>query len=213
MREHIYELRCLIDGTWHPFYVGRTNDTNRRHNEHRLAARNADDTSTLVYQFIHNDLMPIGVEWDLATVDAVSEDQHIMDLLRTGVKLMNMKKGDADWMARRIAEADDMNKRGITDYTTYRKTIDQEQAMARAHSKQDLWIGLTPATTVVDTRTQQRRSIIANVRVEANERSTIQVLEDLKRQQKREQRDAAVQAVRAEQIAQWELTNKTGENQ
>lgn len=213
MLEQIYELRCEISGQWHPFYVGRTNDPARRASEHRSSARNADDASTLVYKFIHNDLTPLAVDWDLFTVDASSEDQHIMDLLRTGVRLMNMKKGDDAWMERRIAEANDMNRRGITDYTTYRKTVDMEEQMRRAHGRQSLWVGLEnePAKKP-DPRAQQRRNILQNVQVVASQRSTEQVLKDLKKQQEAARREAAVRAARAEQIAQWEQTNN-GENQ
>lgn len=213
MREYIYELRVKIDDDWYPFYVGRTNDPDRRIGEHRSSARNADESSTLVYKFIHDEITPYQFEWNLFVVDAVSEDQHIMDLLRGGVKrLMNMKKGDPAWLERRIAEAADMNNRGISDYRVYRKTIEIEEQLRAVEAQQQLWLIEGQDTKTPDPRSQLRRFIIENVRVEANERSTVQVLEDLQRQQRAAQREQAVRIARADQIAQWELTNKTGEN-
>ena len=107
----IYELRCCIDNEWHAFYVGRTNDQRRRLNEHRNSALTG---TTLVYQFIREQLVPLAVAWDLFPVEVYSgdhtdqEDEHIMTLLYSGVRLKNMKKGDAGWMAQRIAESEDM---------------------------------------------------------------------------------------------------------
>ena len=73
----IYELRCEIDGEWHPFYVGETINKATRLGQHRVSANNADDTSTLVYRFIHDYLDAGNIEWDLFEVDQYGEEEGL----------------------------------------------------------------------------------------------------------------------------------------
>lgn len=130
----IYELRCKIDNQWHPFYVGQTNNPKRRIGEHRTDAKNADDTSTLVYRNIKAYLLANDIEWDMFEVEQYDEnspddleDEHIVRLLMTGAKLWNSKKGSPNWLAERQQAADDMQVRGITSYRKYKQILTLEE--------------------------------------------------------------------------------------
>ena len=50
----IYELRCKIEDSWHPFYVGETINKATRLGQHQTSAKHAGEESTLVYRFIHD---------------------------------------------------------------------------------------------------------------------------------------------------------------
>ena len=196
----IYELRCCINNEWHPFYVGRTNDQRRRLNEHRTSARIG---TTLVYQFIREQLEPAGVAWDLFPVDAYSddyvdqEDEHIMSLLYDGIRLKNMKKGDATWMTRRVAESNDMVQRGIKSYRQYKKIIDLEQQTRQAEQKHNLWIESDP-------RRQQASNIMASVRQTVNEQANQRHQREQAKQARAQKREQAVKTARAQQQEQWQ---------
>lgn len=130
----IYELRANIQGEWHAFYVGQTNNAKRRMTEHRNDAKNADDTSTLVYRNIKEYLNANDIEWDMFEVDEFDEtspgdleDEHIVRLLMSGARLWNSKKGSPNWLADRQAAADDMTQRGITSYRKYREILTLEE--------------------------------------------------------------------------------------
>jgi hypothetical protein len=196
----IYELRCCINGEWHPFYVGRTNDQRRRLNEHITSTRVG---TTLVYQFIREQLEPAGVVWDLFPVDAYSddyvdqEDEHIMSLLYDGIRLKNMKKGDATWMTRRVAESNDMVQRGIKSYRQYKKIIDLEQQTQQAEQKHNLWIELDP-------RRQQASNIMAAVRQTVNQQATQRHEQQQAKQARAQKQEQAVRQARQQQQEQWE---------
>jgi hypothetical protein len=196
----IYELRCCINGDWHPFYVGRTNDQRRRLNEHITSTRVG---TTLVYQFIREQLEPAGVAWDLFPVDAYSddyvdqEDEHIMSLLYDGIRLKNMKKGDATWMTRRVAESNDMVQRGIKSYRQYKKIIDLEQQTRQAEARHTLWIESDP-------RRQQASNIMASVRQTVNEQATQRHEREQTKQARAQKREQAVKTARAQQQEQWQ---------
>lgn len=131
---YIYELRCKIEDAWHPFYVGETISISQRIGQHRVSAKYADDTSTLVYRFIHDYLDANNIEWDLFEIDQYGadgpealEDEHIMRLLVDNVALKNTKKGNDLWMTERMAVADDMRKRKITSYKRYKEVLTYEE--------------------------------------------------------------------------------------
>lgn len=131
---YIYELRCKIEDAWHPFYVGETISISQRIGQHRVSAKYADDTSTLVYRFIHDYLDANNIEWDLFEVDQYGadgpealEDEHIMRLLVDNVALKNTKKGNDLWMTERMAVADDMRMRKITSYKRYKEVLTYEE--------------------------------------------------------------------------------------
>lgn len=130
----IYELRCNIEGEWHPFYVGQTGDPKRRIGEHRRDAKNADAESTLVYRNIKEHLNANDIEWDMFEVAKFTEadegsweDEHIVRLLLSGAKLWNSKKGSANWLAERQTWADDMRVRGITSFKKYKEVLTLEE--------------------------------------------------------------------------------------
>lgn len=201
----IYELRCRINNEWHAFYVGRTNNQRRRLNEHRNSVTAG---TTLVYQFIREQLEPLGVAWDLFPVEAYSgdhtdqEDEHIMLLLCSGVRLKNMKKGDANWMTRRIAEAEDMLARGINSYRQYRQVLTLEQATKQAEARHNMWIESDP-------RRQQASDIMAQVRQRVSEQAEIRAEKLAKKQQRAIKQEATVKAARAQQQEQWERDGYT----
>lgn len=190
----IYELQVCVDGAWHPFYVGETTNADRRLAEHQWAAKNATESSTLVYRTIKHQFEPAGCEWRMMKVHEygaegpeAGEDEHIMMLLRQGVTLTNEKKGNATWMTTRVAEAQDMVQRNITSYREYRQVIDQEAANAR-HAKWD-----------ADNKRALPEEFYDQIGVSAEQRRQ-------KEQDRRERiarRDAEVAAVRAQQEAEW----------
>ena len=131
---YIYELRCKIGDDWHPFYVGETINKATRLSQHQTSAKYADETSTLVYRFIHDYLNASDIEWDLFEVDQYGEDgpealedEHIMRLLVDNVALKNTKKGNANWMDERMRVADDMRQRKITSYKRYKEVLTYEE--------------------------------------------------------------------------------------
>lgn len=130
----IYSLRFFAEGEWYPFYVGRTEDANRRFKEHKSAGKNANDESTHVYQFINKELMPLGIDFELNELEKYGsegptdlEDEHIVRLLVEGHQLKNMKKGDANWLAERQNAAIDMKKRGMTSFRKYKERLSYEE--------------------------------------------------------------------------------------
>lgn len=200
----IYELRCCLDNEWYPFYVGETYNQRQRIQQHQSAARSAQNHSTLVYRFIHDELDAHGIAWDLFPVAVYGsegptdqEDEHMMMLLRAGSRLMNEKKGNANWMINRIRQAEDMVKRGITSYKRYREIITLELATERARTKQEFWIESDP-------RRQQANDIMAQVRQRVNEQAEIRAEKLSKKQQRALKQEAAVKAARAQQQEQWE---------
>lgn len=130
----IYSLRFFAEGEWYPFYVGRTEDANRRFKEHKSAGKNANDESTHVYQFINKELMPLGIEFEMHELEKYGsegptdlEDEHIVRLLVEGHQLKNMKKGDANWLAERQRAANDMKQRGMTSFRKYKERLSYEE--------------------------------------------------------------------------------------
>jgi hypothetical protein len=132
----IYELRFTHSGVDIPFYVGETTDPERRLAEHKYGAKTADFTSETKYQFIANALDANGIPWTLVPVieygsegPEALEDEHMMAILVDGFELTNEKKGNASWMAERMAAAEDMRERGIRSFKEYRTTLEQEEAL------------------------------------------------------------------------------------
>jgi hypothetical protein len=130
----VYELRCMIDDEWHPFYVGQTNNPKRRIGEHRNDAKNAKETSTLVYRNIKEYLLANDIKWDMFEIEKFDEtspddleDEHIVRLLMTGAKLWNSKKGSPNWLEDRQKAADDMRARNIFSYRKYREVLSLEE--------------------------------------------------------------------------------------
>lgn len=132
----IYELRFTHQGVDIPFYVGETTDPERRLAEHIYGANNANADSETKYQFIANALKPHNIPWTLVPVleygiegPEALEDEHMMAVLVDGYPLTNEKKGNANWMAERIAVAEDMRERGIRSFKEYKKTMEEEEAL------------------------------------------------------------------------------------
>jgi hypothetical protein len=130
----IYALGFTEADEWFPFYVGRTERPEQRFKEHQYAAKSADDTSTHVYQFIKNELVPLGIEFEMRELEKYGdegptdlEDEHIVKLLLDGHSLKNMKKGDANWLAERQHAAKDMKQRGMTSYRKYKERLSYEE--------------------------------------------------------------------------------------
>lgn len=198
----IYELQVCVDGNWYPFYVGETTNAERRLAEHQWAAKNATESSTLVYRTIRYQFEPAGCEWRMMKVHdygnegpEAAEDEHIMMLLRQNQVLTNEKKGNVNWMAERQAQAADMRARGITSYAKYKQTITQEQ-MNERHQE---WLA--------EDATYQRQALPDSFYREVEARAEKLALAEHTKKQRAERRAAAVAAHRALQIAEWEEQN------
>ncbi|CAB4165972.1 GIY-YIG_SF domain containing protein [uncultured Caudovirales phage] len=196
----IYELQVCVDGRWEPFYVGETTNPGRRLSEHRTAAQAATDSSTFVYRSIAV-FEAEGLEWRMMTVHEyglegpeAGEDEHIMMLLRQGVKLTNEKKGNADWMVTREAEAADMVARKITSYARYKEIITAEQLAQR---QQD-WL----AEDATD-----HRALPAKFYKDLEERAERLARAEQLQRERAARRADSVAAARAIQIAEWERQN------
>lgn len=190
----IYELQVEVDGAWYAFYVGETTDPDRRLREHQWAAAHATESSTLVYRTIKQQFEPAGCAWRMLPVHTYgtagpedAEDEHIMMLLRQGTTLTNEKKGNANWMAERQQEAEDMVRRKITSYKTYRAVITQEQANAR-HAE---WLA------------ENHRALPSEFYEKVNASAEQRRQKELARRERAERRAAEVAAHRAKQIAEW----------
>jgi len=158
----IYDLGALGNGIRVPFYVGETSNADKRLAEHRRAGRDANDDSTKVYQTI-KDLDNAGIEWDMKVLAEYGEegptdleDEWIMNHLYAKIKLRNMKKGNANWEAERVAAAADMRKRKITSYRQYKKIITQEE-LDKKHAE---WIR---EQEILDLREQNCKKMMAEV--------------------------------------------------
>jgi len=202
----IYELRCLIGSEWHPFYVGRTENQRQRIQGHRSSARTGN---TLVYQFIRQQLTANNIPWDLFPVETYDgdyvdqEDEHIMSLLYEGVHLKNMKKGDANWMARRQAEATDMRHRGIKSYRKYKEQLTlerQEQLAAERHAK---WL----ADEIEQREKTRMREVLDKLAIEVEEKRRIAAEKEQQRRQIQLKRDQELAEIRLQQRIQWERDN------
>lgn len=196
----IYELQVLVDGRWEPFYVGETTNPGRRLSEHKTAAQRATDQSTFVYRSIAVfdaealdwRLMPV-CEYGVEGPEA-GEDEHIMMLLRQGVALTNEKKGNANWMAERQAQAADMVTRKINSYAEYKRVITAEQLAER----QQGWLA-EDAT--------YRRALSDDYYKKVEAEAEARALAEQARKQRAVRREQAVAAARAQQIAEWNKRN------
>lgn len=203
----IYELQVQVDGSWHPFYVGETTNLEQRLNQHRWAAEHATEDSTLVYRTIRYQLEPAGCEWRMMPVHAYgaegpedAEDEHIMMLLRQNQILTNEKKGNANWMAERQAQAADMRQRGMTSYRKYKEQITQEQATAK-HQK---WLEEEAAKPVLNQHRVSAKLILNNVRTNVAELAEERAAQAAIKAERAAKREARVAAARAEQQAAWQ---------
>jgi len=161
----IYDLGAIDNGTRIPFYVGETSNAEQRLTEHQRAGRAADQHSTVVYQTI-KELDNAGIEWTMEVLAEYGsegptdlEDEWIMNHLVAGIKLANMKKGNANWMTERQTAASDMRSRNITSYRQYRKVITQED-LDKKHAE---WLR---EQELVDLREQNRKRMMAEVAAE-----------------------------------------------
>lgn len=218
----IYELRCSINGQWHPFYVGETTNARQRLAQHRTAGANADDDSTLVYSFINEVLDANNIAWDLFEVECYGaegptdrEDEHIMRLILDDVALKNMKKGNAQWMEQRLAEAADMRQRGIVSYRKYREVLTLEEKERQADERRKRWIAETQGGD------QSGRSPLLKkwqceeviIKQQQSTEQTLALLKARKKEARQEQKDIELISIRAQQEEIWRTTGKTIDQQ
>ena len=161
----IYELRCRLGDSWHPFYVGETTNADVRKKQHTSAGKS--DTRW-VYQFFRETLIANNIEWNLFPVHEYGnegptdlEHEHIMCLLYDGVRLKNMKKGSDVWMQNQIEIATDMRKRGIRSYRKYREALDQDAQQRVADAQQARWLAQHQRSQLIQDIEQKRIEINA----------------------------------------------------
>lgn len=186
-----------------PFYVGETCDPEGRLLAHKRAGKNADDSSTLVYQYIKL-LDENNLKWTMETLATFEqegptdlEDEWIMRHLYDGCKLKNMKKGNANWMAEREACATDMRVRKISSYRKYKEVLSHEQQQAEADRKHAEWMRKEAEQTERD-KAQARAAL---VRKELEEQMARDREAALAKQSVHEER---VERIKAEAAARWE---------
>jgi hypothetical protein len=193
----IYELQVCVDDVWHAFYVGETTDSDRRLSEHRASARNASESSTLVYRTINQQFEPAGCAWRMMPVHEYgaegptdAEDEHIMMLLRQGIILTNEKKGNANWMRERVAQAQDMRSRNITSYKEYKRITQQE-----LNNRHKEWI---------DGQDKNKPGLPADFKKQVSIQAQIRFEKEQKRQLRNAKREASAAAYRRTQIENFE---------
>lgn len=205
----IYELEVEVDSVWTPFYVGETTNPDRRLQQHRSAAAAATELSTCVYRTIGLIFEPQGLTWRLQPVaeygsagPEAEENEQIMLRLRQQHVLTNEKKGNANWLAERQAEAGHMTQLGMTNYAEYRQRVSQQQ-LNRRHQQ---WIEQDRVEQ--SPLRQQAVAILNSVRVTIGTMAQQTAQRTADRQQRAEQRAERVARARAQQQAAWVANNK-----
>jgi predicted GIY-YIG superfamily endonuclease len=145
MAEKIYALYRLWNDQPQYFYVGRTNDPERRLAEHRRAARNPQHRED-VYCYIREHLQPCGIDiWDmevLVTEETArpedNEDFWVVLMIRAGYDLKNMRHGDLhrvalEFMAR---ARPDQDFKTVDEFIEFRAAVEKEQREAYERSRQ-----------------------------------------------------------------------------
>lgn len=197
----IYDLGYLDPNTntRTPFYVGETSNPKQRLIEHQRAGKNADNDSTRVYQTIKA-FDEQGIKWSMETIVEYGsegptdlEDEWIVNHIKNGYELRNMKKGNANWLEERQTAAREMTKRGINSYRKYREVITQEELNAK-HAK---WLR---------EEEEKKQLLISKTKAELARK---QILEDTAKKQAEVMRQKALEQERAEKEralrqAKWE---------
>jgi hypothetical protein len=136
----VYELCAVnpIDGEKETFYVGESHQPDVRLKQHKSKGKNADEESTLVYNYI-SELDTVGIEWCMQELCAYGkegptdlEDEWIVNKILADCRLKNMKKGNANWMSNMQEASKDMQKRNITSYRAYKEVLTLEEKEAKA---------------------------------------------------------------------------------
>lgn len=194
----IYALEVQIGQDWHRFYVGETTDQDRRFREHDLAGRNADDTSTCVYQTLH-DIKDQGLSWRMVPLEEYGtegptdlEDEWIMKSLLAGDILANEKKGNANWMQERLAVAEDMRKRSITSYREYQRVTLAERLAQQGETEQPPQMAL----------------IMGRVKMGVMALSAVREEQEQQRKQRAARQAERVAAARQQQQQEWLAANQ-----
>lgn len=107
MKQYLYTLVFDADPKPVVFYVGRTNDPERRFKEHKLAVKNHEHTE---YKYTWaRQLEEVGLTWDLVVIDEIEDDEDseyewVLRFARDNqeraisfiddLPLTNMKRGD-----------------------------------------------------------------------------------------------------------------------
>lgn len=101
--KYLYALSYVDpkDNELYTFYIGKTNNLKRRESEHRIAAKHGSEDK---YVFIRDVLETNNIEWGLHSlkeepINKYVEDWerwYVIDYIRSGQPIQNMKHGDLD---------------------------------------------------------------------------------------------------------------------
>ena len=133
MKQYIYSLYHYLNQSDEKiyFYVGHTNDLERRFKEHHY---NSDAKTEDVYQYIRTQVLCEIFEMDcLAEVtdqDEPYEEFWVIEMIRAGYPLQNMKHGDAKMMAL-SGEANTLNKNKVVINSAHDLRVYREGEKAR----------------------------------------------------------------------------------
>jgi hypothetical protein len=114
-----------------------------------------------------------------------------------------MKKGDATWMTRRVAESNDMVQRGIKSYRQYKKIIDLEQQTRQAEARHQEWM-----VGDVDCRRSYVKEMLADLQITLDKKAEDRLVKERKKNARKQAQQQAVEEARAKQIAEWEKNRK-----
>jgi len=114
--KYLYELLYTDEGVDYPFYIGKSNDTDRRLKEHNYSKNEGSEDKYIFIRMLEKS----GLKWTLRVIKEVPVDEyvedweryHLIEYVRLGYDMMNMKHGDLDVIAEQVA---DVKIRSIDD--------------------------------------------------------------------------------------------------
>jgi hypothetical protein len=141
MADYIYALTSSVGSFKFAFYVGHTNDPARRLREHKSAARTGTEDK---YTFIRTELEPAGLDWTLEVLRTIPDGEivedyerwHVIEQIRLGNPIQNMKHGDARQQAAAWEDVHDQSIQSPEDITRLRIQRESKLEIEREAAEQ-----------------------------------------------------------------------------